>query len=171
MTGIIHISEAANLGLHAMIMMAGAPEETLRVREMASFLGASEDHLAKVLHGLTRAGLVESTRGPRGGFRLARDPGELRLLEIYEAIEGELRPRSCLLGKPHCNGDCVLGDFIATTNEAFRARFAATRLADVAGALRRDHASDTEDHRDRREQVRRVRAVRERVPRGRAQDR
>jgi Rrf2 family protein len=82
-----------------------------------------------------RAGLISSTRGPQGGFKLARPAGQIPLLSIYETIEGKIRPASCLLGKPRCNGDCVLGDFIRSTNQRFRERFANTRLSDVAGAI------------------------------------
>jgi Rrf2 family protein len=136
MSGVVHISEAANLGLHAMILMAGEPGRTFRTREAAEALGVSGNHLGKVLNGLVKAGLVLSTRGPSGGFTLGRRPRDIRLIEIYETIEGELRPRSCLLGRPRCAGDCVLGDFVTQTNDAFRRRLARTRLSDVAGALR-----------------------------------
>jgi DNA-binding IscR family transcriptional regulator len=48
-TGIVHISEAANIGLHAMIVLAGDPSRSFRARELAECLGVSVDHLAKVL--------------------------------------------------------------------------------------------------------------------------
>lgn len=137
MSGIVHLSEAANLGLHAMIVLAGEPKALIRTAEMAELLSVSGDHLAKVLQGLVRAGLLESTRGPRGGFQLSRPASDISLLEIYQAIEGELRPSACLLGQPRCSGECVLGDFILSVNEDFRKRFAHTRLSDVAGAIRR----------------------------------
>ena len=44
---------------------------------------------------LKRAGLVESTRGARGGYRLARDPGQIRMDEAILALEGEVAPMSC----------------------------------------------------------------------------
>lgn len=136
MSGIVHISEAANLGLHAMILLAAEPDRTLRTREAAVALGVSEDHLAKVLGGLVRAKLVGSTRGPHGGFRLQRETQSISLLEIYEAIEGPLAPRHCLLGEKRCQGECVLGDFVTRTNEQFRQKMTETRLSDVAGVLR-----------------------------------
>ena len=149
MSGIVHISEAANLGLHAMILIAGRSEEAVRSRDIAAALGASEDHLAKVMQGLVRSGLVTSTRGPRGGFKLQRPAADIRLLDIYESIEGEMRPKACLLGMPRCAGQCVLGDFIVSTNEAFRRQFASTRLSDVAGAIpgapRKTNARTTKD--------------------------
>ena len=73
-SGIVHISEAANIGLHAMILLASEPQRSFRAKEAAEVLGVSEDHLAKVMLGLVRAGLVASTRGPHGGFKLGPPP-------------------------------------------------------------------------------------------------
>jgi Rrf2 family protein len=103
MTGMLHISDAASLALHAMVLIAGKPDTLVSTHEIAEQLGVSENHLAKVRQTLSRAGLVESTRGPHGGFRLAKSAAEITLLDVYEAVEGPIRPTSCLLGraKPH----------------------------------------------------------------------
>ncbi len=138
-TGVVNISEAANLGLHSMILMAADPEKALRVNQATEVLPVSENHLAKVMQRLVHAGLVTSTRGPQGGFKLAKAPGEITLLEIFEALEGTLEVHACLLGLPKC-GHCVLGDFVVSTNEQFRKKLASTRLSDVAGALKRKEA-------------------------------
>ena len=140
MSGVVHISEAANLALHTMILLAAEPERPLRVNRAVQVLPVSENHLAKVLQRLARAGLVRSARGPLGGFTLARAPSRMTLLEVYEAIEGPLSPHSCLLGKPRCGGPCVLGDFIEKTNAAFKKKLARTRLSDVAGTFPRKDA-------------------------------
>lgn len=137
MGGVIHISEAANLGLHAMILMASAPDRPLRVNQACEVLPGSENTLAKVMQRLGRAGLVHSTRGPQGGFTLALPPAKVTLLDIYEAIEGPIAGHACLFGRPRCEGSCVLGDFVTQTNTDFKAQLKRTRLADVAGALKR----------------------------------
>jgi Rrf2 family protein len=136
MGGVIHVSEAANLAMHAMILLAAEPARALRVSQVAQALDASDHHLAKVLQRLSRAGLLSSTRGPRGGFLLRRSPQKVTLLEVYEAIEGALPTRYCLLGKPRCQGPCVLGRFVEKATNKFKKQLARTRLADVAGALK-----------------------------------
>jgi len=141
MAGGIHISEAAKLALHTLILLASAPEAPLRVNQAVRVLRVSENHLAKVLQRLARAGLVKSTRGPHGGFRLARPAARLSLLEVYEAIEGALCSHHCLLGKPRCTGRCVLGDLVEKATRDFRDHLAKTRLADVAGAFPRSDAT------------------------------
>ncbi|MBI5546065.1 MAG: Rrf2 family transcriptional regulator [Deltaproteobacteria bacterium] len=141
MAGVIHISEAANLALHTMILMASAPERPLRVNQATEVLPVSENHLAKVLQRLGRAGLVSSVRGPRGGFSLARPLAKITLLEVYEAIEGPLPTHYCLLGKPRCEGPCVLGGFVEKSTLEFKELLERTCLSDVAGALVRSDAA------------------------------
>ena len=79
-------------------------------------------------------GLVEATRGPKGGFRLAKPGSEISLLQVYEAIEGPLADTTCLLGEPICRGDkCILGGLLETVNRQVREYLASTTLADLTG--------------------------------------
>jgi len=89
MPGVLRISEAASLGMHAMVLLASDRGRVLSAHEVAARLNASEAHLSKVMQRLGRAGLVQSVRGPRGGFSLARSPDAVTLLEVYEAALGE----------------------------------------------------------------------------------
>ncbi len=110
MPGLIKISEAASLGLHALAFLAlpqKAPSSTTRV--MAKVLQVSEAHLAKVMQRLEHQGFVNSKRGPSGGFYLRRSAEEISLYDIYTAIEGLLDTHHCLLGQPLCTGQCPLG--------------------------------------------------------------
>lgn len=137
MSGIVHISEAASLAFHTLILLAEDPKRPLRVNQATQRLPVSKNHLAKVMQRLSRAGLVSSTRGPTGGFVLAKEPEQITLLEVYEAVEGPIHSQQCLLGRPACSGSCVFGDFITRTTAEFRTMLRETRLCDVAGALRR----------------------------------
>ncbi|MCX7805162.1 MAG: Rrf2 family transcriptional regulator [Planctomycetota bacterium] len=133
MGDILKISEAAALALHAMTMLAEQGEgRHLSTKEMAAKLKASAAHLAKVLQRLEKAELVASIRGPKGGFVLGKDASEIRLLDIYEAIEGRISPTRCLFGEPVCSrSGCILGETIKSASEAIIARMADTRLSDV----------------------------------------
>jgi len=132
MAGLIHFSEAVNLGLHALLLLAATPAAARDNRRLASDLGVSANHLSKVLQRLQRAGLVTSTRGPAGGFRLARAPQDVSLLTIYEALDGPLARKTCLLSRPHCPaGACVFGSLLADTTRAFEQHLRRTTLATV----------------------------------------
>ncbi len=128
---MLKVSEAASLALHAAAFLAGRPGEVVTTGEVASVLDVSENHLSKVLQRLAKAGLVRSTRGPRGGFMLSRSPDDLTLLEVYEAIEGPLGTTNCLFSRPVCNGECILGDLLTDVNARIRARLTQTKLSAV----------------------------------------
>ena len=81
---------------------------------------------------LAREGLVESSRGPKGGFKLRKPPEKIDLLDVYEAIEGPLRPTKCLLGKPVCDAEhCIFGGVLDKVNKLVGNYMAKTRLPEL----------------------------------------
>ncbi len=137
MSNFIKISEAASLAFHTAAFLAQNPERLVSSREIARALDASENHLSKVLQRLARSGIVHSTRGPGGGFKLRTPWEKMKLLEIYEAIEGPLAPGRCLLGLPVCKGNrCALGTVLHKTDEAVKRCLTGTTLADLAKGFR-----------------------------------
>lgn len=136
MAQLIHISEAASLGLHAMAMLARSGSERLRIGEMAQRLRASEHTLVKVMQMLVRAGLANSARGPRGGYSTATDPDDVTLLQVYEAIEGPIGEAGCLLGKPACSGGgCVLGGLVESVHREVKTYLSTTTLQTLASGV------------------------------------
>lgn len=71
MTDPLIISETTSIALHAVVLLAAQGQEAMSTRQIGQRLKVSDYHLSKVMQHLGRAGLVQSTRGPRGGFRLA----------------------------------------------------------------------------------------------------
>jgi Rrf2 family protein len=137
MSQALRISEAASLALHSMALLAARSDKPLATHEIAGELRVSEAHLSKVLQRLAKGGLVAATRGPGGGFELAKAPGDISLLEVYETIDGPLGCDDCLLGEPTCRGEaCLLGDLIKSVNEQMRTYLSATHLADVTTTYR-----------------------------------
>lgn len=141
MPGIVKISEAASIAIHAMVLLAANPEGMLSVKEMSGTFDLSSAHMAKVLQRLAKAGLVVSSRGPAGGFRLAKPSGKISLLEIYEGIENSLDEQGCLLSRDICGGNaCLLGDTIAEINRNVRNTFTNTTLAELTRSYVLRHA-------------------------------
>jgi Rrf2 family protein len=131
-SGPFRVSEAANLGLHALAVVATDPEAIFRTREIACRLRASSAHLAKVMGALEHAGLVAGTRGPAGGYRLTRPASRISLREIYEAIEGPMRAHACLFGEPVCEtGGCTLSGYFGRLNREVIRTLERTRLTDL----------------------------------------
>jgi Rrf2 family protein len=133
MAGLLRVSEAATLGMHALAFLAQNPDRRCSSREMASGLGLSEAHLAKVMQRLERAGLVLGRRGPAGGFTLARPAAEISLRRIYEVIEGPLQSEHCLLGQPLGKHHCPLGRLLKGLERELVAQMDRLTLAAFAG--------------------------------------
>jgi Rrf2 family protein len=132
MPGLVKVSEAASLALHAAMLLARDERALVRTRDLGERIGASQAHLVKVLQSLSRAGLVSTERGPHGGARLARPAGAITLLQVYEAVDGPLQAAECLLERPVCDGRCCLvGRLLYRMNQEVRAHLARTSLADV----------------------------------------
>jgi Rrf2 family protein len=95
------LSSTAQQAINAVLCIAAANGEAVRVDTIAAATGAPRNYLSKILHALARAGVLRSERGPRGGFRLARLPDRITLAAVTEPFS---RPgqRRCLLGRPTC---------------------------------------------------------------------
>ncbi|MCE8538044.1 Rrf2 family transcriptional regulator [Ruegeria pomeroyi] len=89
-------TEGLEWAAHACSLLAALPPDTsLPARLLAEFFDLPEPYLAKQMQKLSAAGIVETRRGPRGGYALARAPAEITLLQMVQAIDGETRHFTC----------------------------------------------------------------------------
>ncbi len=133
MKGILKLSEAASMGYHALAVLAGNPDKYLTAGEISRMISGSEAHLAKVMRRLVRARLVSSTRGPGGGFKIAKPAAEISLLDIYEAIEGKFETADCMMDSPCCvENECIMGSMIRSVNLEVFEYFRSRKLSDFA---------------------------------------
>ncbi|HUV07575.1 MAG TPA: Rrf2 family transcriptional regulator, partial [Spirochaetia bacterium] len=89
---------------HGLIYMAKAPlNSTALITDIAGAISVPEPYLRKIFQQLVKRGIVTSQRGSRGGFHLARDPGQITLKEIVEAIDGSLPIYTCLKIQRNCS--------------------------------------------------------------------
>jgi Rrf2 family protein len=137
MKGILRLSEAASMAYHALAVLAGEPERFLTAGDISRKISGSEAHLAKVMRRLVRAGLVSSSRGPGGGFMIARPASKISLLNIYEAVEGRFELGDCMLDDPCCReSDCIMGSLIRSVNVEVFEYFKSRKLSDFAESCR-----------------------------------
>ena len=132
MKGVLRISDAASMAMHTLALMSVEPGMIYATKSVAEKLEVSGAHLAKVLQRLARAGLVESERGPKGGFRLGKPAEDISLLEVYEAIEGPFEPKDCVMNERTCTGaGCMFGDLLGGMNREFKEYMESKRLAEL----------------------------------------
>ena len=105
------LTKKCDYALIALSHMTRSGNAVCSAREVASLYHLSPALLMNVLKGLTRRGLVRSSRGAKGGYALAEEPEDIALARVIEAVEGPLRVARC---KPHdqaANGqNCDLAD-------------------------------------------------------------
>ena len=126
-------SQASSIAFHAMVLLARETSANLTAEGMSSTLNVSSDHLAKVMQRLSKCGLVNSLRGPSGGYTVGRDPGEITMLDIYECIEGPSKRVKCAFDVRKCaGGDCIFGTMISDIDEVVSGYLSRTNLSDVS---------------------------------------
>ena len=109
--------------IRAMLELARRYDDGLMsAKELAAHQDIPSVFLTKILATLTKAGLVLSQRGSRGGIKLARQPSEISLQEIIEAIEGPLALNLCLQGEGACDRKpgCKAHDVWCRVQDAMR---------------------------------------------------
>jgi Rrf2 family protein len=83
------MSEGVEWALHTCLNLTWmGPGESIKAAKLAAFYKLPAPYLNKQLQVLARAGIVHLTSGPRGGFRLARSPERISILDVVTAIEG-----------------------------------------------------------------------------------
>ena len=120
------ISQTTEYALRAVVWLAANPEKPLTAQQIAEATRVPAGYLAKVLQGLSRAGLLHSQRGLGGGFTLARTPDTLTMWEVVQAVDPLKRIHECPLGfEAHgaqlCQLHKQLDSAIASIEEAFSA--------------------------------------------------
>lgn len=129
-------SKLAQSGIAAVSYLAALAGESRLAgsSEIAESREMSRQLIAKVLTLLSRAGLVEGTRGPTGGYRLARPPAEITLFDVVKVFEDPEDRVMCPFGPNWCgNGPhCPLHDTFAEMHQAAIDRLNAETFAQFA---------------------------------------
>lgn len=102
------VSTRVHYGLRAMTELARSygQERLLSIAEIARSEDLPLAYLEQLVGELRRAGLVEGTRGVRGGYRLARPPSAITVGEVYRVLEGAVAPVECT-AEDYLPGSCV----------------------------------------------------------------
>jgi Rrf2 family transcriptional regulator, cysteine metabolism repressor len=102
------VSTRVHYGLRAMTELARSyrQDRLLSIAEIARNEGLPLAYLEQLVGELRRAGLVEGTRGVRGGYKLARTPEAITVGEVYRVLEGEVAPVDCT-AEDYLPGSCA----------------------------------------------------------------
>ncbi|HWJ70651.1 MAG TPA: Rrf2 family transcriptional regulator [Sphingobium sp.] len=141
-----YIGAGVEYALHCLLWIAGPLEQPPSSRDLAEMQGVPLAFLKKILSKLEKAGIVEASGGIRGGYRLARPPKRISVLDVVDAVEGhkplfdcqEIRGRCALFeGKPPAwsmRGVCGIHAVMLRAEKAMRENLAKTSLISLAGS-------------------------------------
>jgi FeS assembly SUF system regulator len=123
---------------YATVVLAALAQEPARHRaatELAERTRLTRPTVSKVLKGLQRAGLVISSRGAQGGYRLARAPGEITAAQILDVFEGPIAITECSSASSQCGIErqCRVGGAWQRINAAIRRALEDVTLQQLAG--------------------------------------
>ena len=99
---MLRVTKLTDYATLVLTVLAARPGDVLSAPDLAEHAGLEAPTVAKVLKPLAQAGLVEGFRGANGGYRLARDPAAISLVEIVEAMEGPLGMTECSISGGQC---------------------------------------------------------------------
>lgn len=127
-------SKATNYALHAMLFFVAAPVgKTIGMQPLAEMLGVSPTYLSKILTKLVKAGIVVSTPGVSGGYRLLGRREELSFLSVIHAIEGTASLFHCEL--EHANDGCLIQGTMVEAEQNMELYLREKKLVDLAKKL------------------------------------
>lgn len=99
-------SKTCELGLQAVLFLSIKKEKRIfTAAEVSKELKVPKEYVSKVMQILTESGIIGSKKGKNGGFYLAKSPGNIKLIDIVEAIDGLEIFSNCVLGFPGCSSD------------------------------------------------------------------
>ncbi|MGW4497480.1 RrF2 family transcriptional regulator [Micromonospora sp. NPDC004336] len=153
------MSEGVEWALHTCLNLSWVTDgRAIRATTLAAFYELPPAYLNKQLQALARAGIVTSTSGPRGGFRLARRPEEITLLDVVVAIEGSDEAFRCseiLRQGPGGRSDvdyrqtCVISQAMRRAELSWRRELAAQSLADIRATVEHRFPASPDQTRNR----------------------
>jgi Rrf2 family protein len=125
-------SQTVEYALRAVVHLAYEAPEGRTTAQIAEATRVPRDYLAKILQDLRRKGIVQTQRGVGGGVSLAKEPAELTILDVVNAVEPIQRITSCPLGlKTHGVRLCPLHRRLDDALAQVESAFGKTTLAEV----------------------------------------
>lgn len=145
---MLRVSTRGEYGVRLMVDLArhyGGTPRSLSEISQSEGLELKVQYLEQLVRSLREHGLVESTRGAHGGYRLSRPPEEMRMSEILRALEGPIAPMICATeGEMEVICDrldgCSTKFLWAHVRDAITAALDAVTLADVLRANERERS-------------------------------
>lgn len=134
---MLSFSRTVSSAILALSCLSRCGKSYYRSLDISRCTGVPQTNVARIMHLLRQAGIVEARRGVGGGFTMARPPERISVLEIIRAVDQNLENRRCLLGLPRGPEDrcCPLQDMWVEETARIEKRLAKLTLAETASFM------------------------------------
>ena len=134
----MQVTRAGEYGIIGLLYLARQPENrTVMIDEISESENIPKSFLAKILQSLSKGGFVRSVRGARGGFRLAKPPADITVLQILQCVENGFALQKCVANHPECvvaerrMSGCALCGIFGEAQDRVNEVFSRTTLAQL----------------------------------------
>ncbi len=130
----MHITRKADYAVRCVLYLSRNPDRAASVDEVSREMSVPKPFLAKILQRLMKTGIVNSTRGVKGGFQLAKNPENINLLDVVEAIDGAVAMNICAVDKNMCgfSNTCSVHPVWVELREEIKSRLKSWNFARLA---------------------------------------
>ncbi|BCA85200.1 Rrf2 family transcriptional regulator [Enterococcus saigonensis] len=125
-------TKATNMGLHVVtyLVQNSTNKEYLSINELSDKFDVSPSYLSKILTQLSKAGLIASVSGVKGGYRLNKSIETITFFDVIQAIEGMPESLICLVESPT---DCPIQQTLQEVQTAMWEELKNKKLSDLKG--------------------------------------
>ena len=135
------LSTTSKYAIRSVIYLAlyASPENKKGLKEISTELGIPQPFLGKILQVLSRQQILDSSKGPHGGFTLKKAAIDISLMEIVDLIDGSEAFNECLIRTSTCKNEypCSLHDKVAAYRKGLRDTLLTETIADLASEFRK----------------------------------
>ena len=133
----MRITTRGRYGLRAVLKLTLSDRgKPISIRELSSLEGISPEFLEQIFFRLRKSGIIKSTRGPGGGFQMEKDPSEVSVKDIFDAVGEEIALTPCTNDdgpQTPCahENDCLSHDMWVETANHFKSYFSNITIKDI----------------------------------------
>ena len=135
------LSNTSKYAIRAVIYLAlyASPEKKKGLKEISAELGIPQPFLGKILQVLSRQQILDSSKGPHGGFTLKKAAIDISLMDIVDIIDGTDSFNQCLIRTSVCSKEapCSLHDKVESYRKGLTSTLLTETIADLASEFRK----------------------------------
>lgn len=131
------LSVTCKIGIKAVIYLAARFGEHTSIKEIAAAINASEHTVGKLLQLLVKKGVINSMKGPSGGFYITKAQRRQPVMHVLQAIDGNELFTACVLGLNKCSSTqpCPVHHDFKPARDQIKAFFTTRRIADLCDGV------------------------------------